>query len=231
MKPGLARVNAEDVIPLSPTLDFVGPLARSVVDAALLLQPIFVKSKSEPDVLPAKKSTLRPASLGVPREFFLEVVDPEVQSAFQSAINVLEKCGARMQEISIPQLAETEEAGNVIAWAEATMYHQEAGWYPGHAREYSEDVYKRLEMGEKVSAVSYLKARALREKFKEQLLEVFASNDLDALMVPTTPMVAPRIGEDSVSIQGKTYPTRALLLRLNRPANLAGFRQFPCRAV
>ncbi len=222
LKPGLARVNAEDVIPLSPTLDFVGPLARSVVDAALLLQPIFVKSKSEPDVLPAKKSTLRPASLGIPREFFLEVVDPEVQSAFQSAINVLEKCGARIQEISIPQLAETEEAGNVIAWAEATMYHQEAGWYPGHAREYSEDVYKRLEMGEKVSAVSYLKARALREKFKEQLLEVFASNDLDALMVPTTPMVAPRIGEDSVSIQGKTYPTRALLLRLNRPANLAG---------
>lgn len=224
MKPGLGRVGAEDVIPLSPTLDFVGPLARTVEDAALLLEPIFVRGKNERRVTLAKIPSLRsPRScIGVPREFFLEIIDPEVKAAFENAITFLEKRGVRVKEISLPQIGETEEAGNVIAWAEATMYHQQAGWYPEHAAEYSEDVYKRLEAGEKVSAVTYLKARASREKFKEKVMEVFASRHLDALVVPTTPITAPRIGADSIDIHGQPHSTRALLLRLNRPANLAG---------
>ena len=102
------------------------------------------------------------------------------------------------------------------------MYHQQAGWFPEHREEYSEDVYKRLEMGTSVTAMNYLKARVLREKFKAELLEVFNTNELDALVVPTTPIAAPRVGEDSIVINGSTYLTRALLLRLNRPANLAG---------
>ena len=220
MKPGFGRVNADDVIPLSPTLDFVGPLVRSVEDAALLLEPIFVKAKNERSVASVK--ALRGASLGIPREFFFDVLADEVRTASANSITLLEKRGARVKEISLPHAGETEEAGDVIAWAEATMYHQQAGWYPGHAAEYSADVFKRLEMGEKVSAVNYLKARASREKFKEQLLEAFASNDLDALVVPTTPIAAPLIGEDSISIHAQSYSTRALLLRLNRLANLAG---------
>jgi aspartyl-tRNA(Asn)/glutamyl-tRNA(Gln) amidotransferase subunit A len=221
-KPGLERVNAQDVVPLSPTLDFVGPLARSVEDAALLLDPIFVRGKNERKPLLAKTSRLRRPRLGIPKEFFLDVLDPEVRVAFANSLSKLEKRGARLKEISLPQLPGTEEAGNQIAWVEATMYHQQAGWFPDHASEYSEDVYKRLEMGTKVTALDYLQARALREKFKEQLLEVFSANDLAALVVPTTPIPATRLGEASVTIDGAAHPTRALLLRLNRPANLAG---------
>jgi len=223
LKPGLGRVNADDVIPLSPTLDFVGPLARTVEDASLLLDPIFVRGKDERNLLPVSKSASRKHfSLGIPKEFFLEVLDPEVSAAFESATQMLQKQGARVKQISLPRIAETEEAGNLIAWVEATVYHQQAGWFPGHAADYSEDVYKRLEIGANVTAVDYLRARDMREKFKEQLLEVFTSNDLDALVVPTTPITATRIGEDSVLVNGTSYPTRALLLRLNRPANLAG---------
>jgi aspartyl-tRNA(Asn)/glutamyl-tRNA(Gln) amidotransferase subunit A len=222
-KPGLGRVNAEGVIPLSPTLDFVGTLARSVEDAALLLDPIFVRSKIEKKLLPTKASSrARKPRLGIPKEFFLDVLDPEVRAQFTSSVSELEKRGARLKEISLPQLLETEDAGNQIAWVEATMYHQQAGWFPEQVAEYSEDVYKRLELGTKVTALSYLKARALREKFKEQLRKVFTANDLDALVVPTTPIAATRLGEDSVTIDGTAHPTRALLLRLNRPANLAG---------
>jgi aspartyl-tRNA(Asn)/glutamyl-tRNA(Gln) amidotransferase subunit A len=221
-KPGLERVNAQDVIPLSPTQDFVGPLARSVGDAALLLDPIFIRGKNEKKPLLTKTSGVRRPRLGIPKEFFFDVLDPEVRAAFTNSLSKLEKRDARLKEISLPQLLETEEAGNQIAWVEATMYHQQAGWFPGHAAEYSEDVYKRLEMGTKVTAVDYLRARALREKFKEQLLEVFSANDLEALVVPTTPIAATRLGEASVIIDGASHPTRALLLRLNRPANLAG---------
>lgn len=224
LKPGLGRVRAEGIIPLSPTLDFVGPLARSVKDAALLLEPIFVGNMAERKRLTRATSTsrMRRSRLGIPKEFFGDILDPEVRAAFARAIEILEDRAARVKEVSLPQLAETEDAGNQIAWAEATLYHQQAGWFPAHAGEYGEDVRTRLEMGTVVTAVNYLKARAVREKFKEQLLHVFSVNQLDALVVPTTPITASRIGEDSVVIDGSSYPIRALLLRLNRPANLAG---------
>jgi aspartyl-tRNA(Asn)/glutamyl-tRNA(Gln) amidotransferase subunit A len=221
-KPGLERVNPQDVVPLSPTLDFVGPLARSVEDAALLLDPIFLRGKNETKPLLGKGSRVRRPRLGIPKEFFLDILDPEIRAAFTNSLSRLEKRGASLKEISLPQSLGTEEAGNQIAWVEATMYHQQAGWFPEHAAEYSEDVYRRLEMGTKVTALHYLEARELRENFKEQLLEVFSANDLDALVVPTTPIAATRLKQDSVTIDGVAHPTRALLLRLNRPANLAG---------
>ena len=223
LKPGLGRVNPEDVIPLSPTLDFVGPLARSAQDAAHLVDPIFIHGNKEPKFLlgsaiPRKRKT----KLGIPKEFFGEVVDGEVQKTFANALRLLEKQGAQLIEISFPLIADTEDAGNQIAWAEATVYHQEAGWYPERSEEYGEDVRTRLEMGSKVTAVSYLKAREFREKFKAVFHETLAANEIDALVTPTTPIAAPPIGEETVSIGAASHPVRALLLRLNRPANLVG---------
>jgi aspartyl-tRNA(Asn)/glutamyl-tRNA(Gln) amidotransferase subunit A len=224
LKPGIGRVAAEGVIPLSQTLDFVGPLARSVEDAALLLDPIFAKKKHERELLAGHEpsSRGRRLRLGIPKEFFFDVLDQEVGSAFENAIRILKKSGARFTEVSLGQLPETEEAGNVIAWAEATLYHQQSGWYPGRASEYGEDVRARLEMGAKVSAVDYLQALEFREKFIVSFHETLLANELDALVVPTTPIAAPKIGEDSISIEGTSHSYRALLLRLNRPANLAG---------
>ena len=224
LKPGLGRVNTEDVIPLSRTLDFVGPLARTVEDAAHLLVPISVKGKNERRLLPGRfpSSRGRRPCLGIPKEFFLEVLDPDVEAAFETAVRLLKKRGVRFKDVSLPQLLETEEAGNQIAWAEATLYHQQAGWFPEHAAEYGEDVRVRLEMGAKITAVNYLRALEVREMFIQFFHDVLAYNEVDALVVPTTPIPAPRIGEDSVGIKGASYPTRALLLRLNRPANLAG---------
>jgi aspartyl-tRNA(Asn)/glutamyl-tRNA(Gln) amidotransferase subunit A len=224
VKPGRGRVNTEDVIPLSTTLDCVGPLARSVEDAALLLAPISIKEENQRKTLPARlpSSRGRRPCLGIPKEFFLDVLDPAVEAAFESSLRILKKHGARFKDVSLPQLLETEDAGNQIAWAEATEYHQEAGWFPEHAAEYGEDVRVRLEMGAKVTAVSYLRAMELRQRFIRSFHEVLASQEIAALVVPTTPIPAPRIGEESVFIKGAKHSTRALLLRLNRPANLAG---------
>jgi len=224
LKPGVGRVNTEDVIPLSRTLDFVGPLARSVEDAAHLFVPISVKGKNERKLFPGRFPSTRGRRpcLGIPKEFFLEVLDPDVEAAFETAVRLLKKRGVRFKDVSLPQISETEEAGNQIAWAEATLYHQQAGWFPEHSAEYGEDVRVRLEMGTKVTAVDYLRALEVREMFIQSFHDVLAHNEVDALVVPTTPIPAPRIGEDSVCIKGASHPTRALLLRLNRPANLAG---------
>jgi aspartyl-tRNA(Asn)/glutamyl-tRNA(Gln) amidotransferase subunit A len=224
LKPGLGRVSAEDVIPLSPTLDFVGPLARSVEDVALLLRPIYTRGANERSLLPRKfpSPRARRAKLGIPKEFFFDVVSPDVQRAFDRSIDILKKGGASIKEISLPLLPETEEAGNHIAAAEATLYHQQAGWFPSRSADYGEDVRSRLEMGTQVSAVSYLKALQTREKFISAFHLALEDAEVDALLVPTTPIAAPPIGEESTSIGGTLHLTRAFLLRLNRPANLAG---------
>ena len=219
LKPGLGRVGAEGAIPLSTTLDFVGPMARTVADVALLFDAVANQEKPKRRPRVPRGQHLR---IGIPKHFFLDIISPEIQQAFESSLVTLKKLGAKLKEVSLPYLKETEHAGNQIAWAEATHYHQQAGWYPLHAAEYGEDVRSRLEMGEKVSALEYLRALDLREKFIAGFHLALLENEVDALVTPTTPIVAPLIGEETISIAGKDHSTRALLLRLNRPANLGG---------
>jgi aspartyl-tRNA(Asn)/glutamyl-tRNA(Gln) amidotransferase subunit A len=219
LKPGLGRVGAEGAIPLSTTLDFVGPMARTVADVALLFDAVANQEKTKRRPRVPRGQHLR---IGIPKHFFLDIVSPEIQQAFESSLVTLKKLGAKLKEVSLPYLKETEHAGNQIAWAEATHYHQQAGWYPLHAAEYGEDVRSRLEMGEKVSALEYLRALDLREKFIAGFHLTLLENEVDALVTPATPIAAPLIGEETISIAGKDHSTRALLLRLNRPANLGG---------
>ena len=223
LKPTLGRVSVAGTIPLSPSLDCVGPLARSAADVALLAAPIFARGKGEPPLHPrTKRAAKKKFRLGVPREFLSSDISPEIASAFADAMRTLERAGARLIDMSIPLLRETEDAGNQIAWPEATHYHQQSGWFPGRAAEYSEDVRARLEQGVKVPATVYLQALETRDLFIQQFHQTLEDHHLDAVISPTTPIAAPPIGEETTAINGHNRPTRALLLRFNRPANLAG---------
>jgi aspartyl-tRNA(Asn)/glutamyl-tRNA(Gln) amidotransferase subunit A len=230
-KPTFGRVSVDGVIPLSPRLDCVGPMARSAADAALLLDPIFVRGQGEAPLSKATKGKALPGfRLGVPREFFLKIVSMEVEQVFEQALRELHKLGATLREVSIPLLHQTEDAGNQIAWAEATHYHQGAGWFPARAADYGEDVRIRLELGAKVPATAYLHALEIRESFIGGFHAAMADAKIDALVVPTVPIPAPSIGQETTAISGTNHPTRALLLRNNRPANLAGLPaiSIPC---
>jgi aspartyl-tRNA(Asn)/glutamyl-tRNA(Gln) amidotransferase subunit A len=224
LKPTLGRVNAAGTIPLSPHLDCVGPLARTVQDAAFLLDPILIRAKREQSSSSACRSSSRTQKfkLGLPREFFFDVISGEVENVFEGALHSFRNMGATIKGISLPLLKETEDAGNQIAWPEATHYHQQAGWFPTRAAEYGEDVRSRLETGTGVLATVYLQALESRGKFIQQLHVAMADAGINALVVPTTPITAPLISAESSRINEKDHPTRALLLRNNRPANLAG---------
>lgn len=225
LKPTFGRVSVAEVVPLSPRLDCVGPLARSAADAALLIDPMFVRGEKEASLQNAARSkspSLRGFRIGVPKDFFLTIVSVEVEYAFENALRALRKLGATLKEASIPLLQETEDAGNQIAWAEATHYHQRAGWFPARAADYGEDVRTRLELGAKVEATTYLQALEQRAAFLGGFHAALADAKLDVLVVPTTPIPAPAIGEETTAVCGTNHPTRALLLRNNRPANLAG---------
>jgi|SRR5882672_1428408 len=225
-KPALHSVSMDGIIPLSTTLDCAGPLARSVEDAALLLEAIHARGKSSLSKATAK----RKFTVGIPNEFFFDALSSETQNVFESALKTLRRVGCKIKEISIPLLNNTESAGNNVAWVEATHYHQKMGWFPKHSADYGEDVRARLEIGTRVTAITYLEAMEQREAFVQQFHSALAEDKVDALVVPTTPIAAPLIGEESTTLHGKDYATRALLLRLNRPANLAGIPaiSIPC---
>ena len=223
LKPTAKRVEVAGVVPLSRRLDCVGPLARSAEDAAILFRAIVPGAKPKGSRgSAAKASKLSNACLGLPREFFFDVISGEVQKVFDAGLRASRKLGAKTKEISIPLLNQTETAGNRIAWAEATYFHQQSGWFPGRAAEYGEDVRARLEAGTEVAATEYLEGLEQRKKFIEQLRQAMEAAGVDALVVPTTPIAAPLIGEERTDVGGDDHSTRALLLRLNRPANLAG---------
>ncbi len=109
-----------------------------------------------------------------------------------------------------------------IALAEATSFHQQAGWFPARSADYGDDVRARLEMGVDVRAADYIAALGKRKSLWLSLFDHRSFDGLlDAIVVPTTPFPATAIGVEDVSVKGNTEKVRAGLLRLNRPANFA----------
>jgi aspartyl-tRNA(Asn)/glutamyl-tRNA(Gln) amidotransferase subunit A len=224
LKPTRGVISDLGVIPLSPTLDCTGPLARSTRDVAILFSAIYQPDSTFPrsPLTPKFPSKLKHIRLGLPKQLFFDNTSSEIQAIFVIALKTLKKLGMHSQKVFIPLLNETESHGNQIAWAEATHYHQQSGYFPARAGEYGADVRARLETGAKVPAVSYLQSLDARTRFIEQLLSAMDRAQLDALVVPTTSIAAPPIGSETVRLDEKDHLTRALLLRNNRPANLAG---------
>jgi aspartyl-tRNA(Asn)/glutamyl-tRNA(Gln) amidotransferase subunit A len=223
LKPTYGLVSVAGVVPLAETLDHAGPLARSVMDVCIMLQTVagkHPKGASAPDFRKLHKSIPRKFRLGWPKEYFFDRVDSEVRQAIDAAVKTLESLGARVEEISLPHLAESVEPSTNIAMAEATRYHESQGYFPARATDYSEDVRKRLALGREVRAVDYLHALAVKRKIEREFHAAYAR--VDAIIAPTLPITASRIGENEVVIEGEKETVRSALVRLNRPANLTG---------
>jgi aspartyl-tRNA(Asn)/glutamyl-tRNA(Gln) amidotransferase subunit A len=227
LKPTFGRVSCNGIVPLAVTLDHAGPLARNVADIAVLLD--IIKQTDEPEghfhrALQRRAKTKKVCAklrLGWPRDYFFASVDGEVKRAVEKAAEQFEKMGARIIEISLPHAEDLTEASIHIALAEAREYHESQGYFPARAEDYGEDVRKLLEMGGAVRAVDYLKAQQVRERVREDFRAAF--EQADAIIAPTTPIVAPHLREQETRIGQQTESVRAALVRMNRPANFTGF--------
>jgi len=246
LKPTFGRVSCHNVVALAPTFDHVGPLARTAADAALILgiiagrDPLDATTLSQPRMKPfadARRllqrlrpqfSKKRPLKLGLPREYFFTSLSENVRDAVKSAVHSLEHLGAIVEEVSLPNINDGDEASTSIALAEATHYHQTQGWFPVHSAEYGEDVRKRLEMGLDIRAADYLAAREVQKRVRAEFDAVL--KQVDAIIAPTVPVTAPLIGENVVHIESTEEPVRGALIRLNRPANFTGLPaiSLPC---
>jgi aspartyl-tRNA(Asn)/glutamyl-tRNA(Gln) amidotransferase subunit A len=223
-------------MPLSPTFDHVGPLARSVADAALLLGLIAGRDsldstssqKRVENFRGALRKPLRKFRLGRPREHYWEKLDPEVRRATEAALRDMQKRGAAVHEVSFPHLKESLDAATDISLAEALHVHEAAGYFPSRAAEYGEEVRQRIEAGGKVPANRYLAGFDVRKKLLTEFDAAF--QNVDAIVAPTVSVPAPLIGAESVQIEGEQVGVRLAIVGHSRPANFTGLPaiSIPC---
>lgn len=230
LKPTYRRVSAAGVIPLSVQLDHVGPMARKVVDAALLLRAIAsgnyihgAGSKAPISchfrgVNEIRQKPPRPLNIGIPQDYFWERIDPEVREIQWKALQESRRHGVVLHECPCASVDSWTEPSTQIALADATAFHQQSGWFPSRMADYGEDVRTRLQMGLDVRATDYLRALEVR---RTAWLHLFGNIKIQALVAPANPVAAPLIGQEEIEIAGKNEAVRAALLRLHRPANFA----------
>ena len=228
LKPTFGRVSVFGTVPLAPSFDHVGPIARSVPDAAILLGLIAGRDPLDPtssarrveNFRGALDKPLRKFRLGRPHEHYWKKLDSEVRRLAEAAVRDLEKHGAVVREVSLPHLIDSLQAATDISLAEATHGHQAAGFFPADAADYSKEVRQRLEAGEKITAVQYLAGLDVRKRLPAEFDAAF--QDVDAIVAPTAPVPAPLIGADNVVIDGEEIGVRPALVGMCRPANFTG---------
>lgn len=228
LKPTYGRVSCHGVVPLSSTLDHVGTMARTVLDTAIVLSAIagydrhdqFSARKQVPDYLAETKQKRKRLRLGVPHEYFFNDLHPEISDAIKLAFDTFEKVGAILEEVSLPHITEAMQRSDALLHAEATSYHQSAGYFPTRAADYAPDVRERLEAGARVLATDYLSALRVRDEARRDFER--ALENVDAILAPTVPIPAPQLMDETVEVNSHRETVRTALVRLNRPANLAG---------
>ena len=233
LKPTYGRVSKFGVSVLSWSLDTCGPLARTIEDAALVLEAIAGHDPRDPTssrrpvgryaagLEPSTSSgeAVRGLRVGVPKEGFWERLDSEVESAVRGAIGKLAELGAAVEELSIPWVEHAFAPANMISWVESAAYHRT--WQDHWAHDYGEELQQRVLIGRAMSGPDYLMAQQARRAIVERTRALY--DRIDLLATPTSPVPAPPIGVEQVRVGSGTEPVRSAMGRLCRLGSLSGF--------
>jgi len=220
LKPTYGRVSANGVIPLSVSLDHVGPLTRTVADAAVVLQ-----ATADPDApavggyrggiedcIGALKAPTTKLRIGVPRRFFFDDLDVDVASAVEKAISVIAGMTAELREISLDVSVD-----RTLQSAESYEYHKQ--WVETTPDLYHPETLRRIRTGAKWTSQQLEQSRAGLEQSRREIADVF--RDIDLLVMPAVPVPAPRIA-DLKPYDERLRSREIVLLRNTRPLNVWG---------
>ena len=222
LKPTYGLISTHNIFPLSPSLDHVGCITRSIWDAAAVLdcmldrdalgKPLEPQKKisSHTEIIKGKRD--KKNAIGIPLEYFFEVLSPEVKRLFYSFIESISASTVIHQEkINLSNTAKYLKSWRDIRLAESAKIHLR--WLKTRFEDYSDEVRILLLEGTKIPAVDYIKSRALAKKIRDEFLSIL-DNKVDALIVPTTIIPAPRFEEETVYFDDDvTMKTREALLR------------------
>jgi aspartyl-tRNA(Asn)/glutamyl-tRNA(Gln) amidotransferase subunit A len=214
LKATLGEISCDGVVPLSSTLDHLGPMARSVADVAALFAVLVGRPAVD---VSTRSSTL---TFGVPRTYFCDRLDAGVQTALAQAIERLGAAGHSIRDVTIEHAQWTPDVYLHIVLPEASRYH--ARYLEDAPERYSPGVRIRLEMGRYLLAEDYVRAMRLRHILTAEVDRVFHASGCDVLLVPTLPIPAPRLGATTVDVNGTPEPIRAAMLRLTQLFNITG---------
>jgi aspartyl-tRNA(Asn)/glutamyl-tRNA(Gln) amidotransferase subunit A len=214
LKPGHHEVSLAGIVPLSSSLDHVGPMTCSVEDAWIL----FKAMRGEADPMPRESMDLRQVRLGVPRSYFFDILDDEVRARFDESVGRLRTAGVEIQDVWIPHAADAGPIYLHIQAPEAASYHARSLEQQPDA--YTPNVRWRLEAGRYLLAEDYVRAQRGRHVLRREVDATLET--CQALLLPTVPIPAPPIGASEVNVGGRMESVRSVMLRLTQLFNLTG---------
>ena len=232
LKPTYGRVSLRGVVPLSWSLDHAGPMARRVSDVALVLEVIAGPDRADPGSVDVASDNYTARledgisgwRIGVVADESLGDVDPDVRALVRKAVDALASVGARIEAFAAPELSDAARLNGLMTTADAAAFHRERlESAPG---DFGPDVLARLRRGAAYGAIDYADARRQQTMLRRTFSSWFVEHEgmFDAVVLPTTPCVAPRIaGLDAVA-------TAPVLTRLTAPFNFTGLpaMSVPC---
>jgi aspartyl-tRNA(Asn)/glutamyl-tRNA(Gln) amidotransferase subunit A len=212
LKPAFGEVPIEGIIPLAPTLDVVGPMARTVEDILLMWHALTAQAQVLPD---------GPFKIGVCDSRALPELDPAIQSAFEEAIDVMGSSGSLI-EIGVPPFEEFDLPRATIIMPEALEVHRKNGWWPDKAHLYTDETRTYLEFAESHMPTEMVEAGLAEAKRVIGDLRK-ALDEVDVLLTPSSPILPPTHAEAALVEDGELRrPVAMTLGRLQGPVNMVG---------
>jgi aspartyl-tRNA(Asn)/glutamyl-tRNA(Gln) amidotransferase subunit A len=214
LKPTYGRVSKYGVQELAPSIDHIGPIARSAWDIAAVLQtisgydeldsstvdipvPNYINVISEKQEKEDKRSDS--FKVGIPVQFFFDIIDSKVMNVFDKFLDKLRACGISTEPVDVQKTDRIIDTWRAIRLGESAAVHKE--WIESRRGDYGENVIVMLERGMEITAVEYINAHKMRKGIRTAFLEVM--KDYDALLVPTTIISAPKLDQNTVNINEK----------------------------
>jgi aspartyl-tRNA(Asn)/glutamyl-tRNA(Gln) amidotransferase subunit A len=213
LKPALHEVPIDGIVPLSETLDHVGPICKTVEDAAIVFAAL--RGEQEPTRAPREVSGIR---LGVLRGYFMALLDTQVAHAFDQACARLTDAGVVLEDVTLAHAGDIAAVYLHIVLAEAAAYH--AMTLDSRPDDYTANVRIRLEMGRYILAQDYVRAMRGRELLTREVDA--AINGRDGLLLPALAVPATKLGASTVRVGGSEEPVRNITLRLTQLFNITG---------
>lgn len=226
LKPTHGLVAKYGCFPLAWTLDHIGPMSKSVDDAAALLQVIAGFDERDPTSVNVEvgnyQAALRgdPSQLviGVEEDYFFKDVDSDIEKHVRAQIDALASQGATIKTVSIPSLAYSEWAELATSLSEASAIHHED--LLSRADDFGDDIRFLFELGELFSSVDYLQAQQIRRQIKQDFAK--ALEEVDVIIAPTLPVMPPEIGSAVADLNGEDVDLIDNFIRFTGPSNLTG---------
>lgn len=226
LKQTFGRVSKYGVYPLAWSLDHVGPMTKTVKDAAGLLQIIAGFDPNDPttvdvpvdDYIGKVTGDVKNLVIGIEEDYYFREVDSEIEKLVRAGIQKLVDQGAKVQTVKIPTLKYAEWAELVTSLSEASaIHHSDMLTRPN---DFGHDIRMLFELGELPSAVDYLQAQQVRRQLKHDFRKAF--EQVDILAMPTLPILPNDIGDDFADLNGKKVDLIDNIIRFMGPGNLTG---------